>query len=112
MRSSVTAMEPDNFNAYYGRGQSLIKLERYDDAIESFSQAVKLRPDNEIAVFNLAYAYQKAGKYQDAIDNYLDASDLKETIRSYTNIAICYGKLGDKDAADEYYKKVNAMKKK
>ncbi len=108
----VTAMEPENFNAYYGRGQSLMKLGRYDDAAASFSQATKLRPDNEIAVFNLAFAYQKAGKYEEAIDSYLDASDLKETIRSYTNIAICYRKLGDKDAADEYYEKVNAMKKK
>lgn len=108
----VTAMEPDNFNAYYGHGQCLMKLGRYDDAIGSFSQAVKLRPDNEIAVFNLAFAYQKAGRYKEAIDSYLDASDLRETIRSYTNIAICYRKLGDKDAADEYYEKVNAMKKK
>lgn len=108
---SVTAMAPNDFNAYYGRGQSLIKLERFEDAIESFTAAVKLRPDNEIAVFNLAFAYQKAGEYKEAIDTYLDATDLRETIRSYTNIAICYGKLGDKDAADEYYKKVNAMKK-
>jgi tetratricopeptide (TPR) repeat protein len=108
----VTAMQPDNFNAYYGSGQSLMKLGRYDDAAEAFAKAVKLRPDNEIAVFNLAFAYQKAGRYNEAIDSYLDASDLKETIRSYTNIAICYRKLGDKDAADEYYEKVNAMKKK
>lgn len=108
----VTAMQPDNFNAFYGRGQSLMKLGRYDDAAEAFAKAVKLRPDNEIAVFNLAFAYQKAGRYNEAIDSYLDASDLKETIRSYTNIAICYRKLGDKDAADEYYEKVNAMKKK
>jgi tetratricopeptide (TPR) repeat protein len=106
----VAALEPENFNAFYGLGLSLSKLDRNDEAVDAFTSAVELEPDNEIAMFNLALALQKAGRYEDAIDAYLEASDLKETTRSYTNIAICYQNLGDKDAADEYYRRAHELK--
>ena len=39
------ALQPDHFDALYGKGLVLMKLDRYEDAAATFARALELRPD-------------------------------------------------------------------
>jgi tetratricopeptide (TPR) repeat protein len=106
----VVALDPDNYAARYNLGNSLMKLDRFEPAIEQFQNAVSLRPDNESAQYNLALALQKAGRYEEAIEQYERALELKETYRSYVNLAICYKEIEDIETSDMYYQKANELR--
>lgn len=51
-----------------GRGVAQLKLERHDEAIDSFEKALELESRNTTASYNLAAAYQESGRYDRAIE--------------------------------------------
>ena len=103
-------MDGSNYAAVYNLGNSLMKIDRYEDAVTQFRRALELRPGQELAQYNLALAYQKMGDYESAIENYELAIDLKETYRSYVNMAICYKELEDEETSDFFYGKANELR--
>ena len=52
-------------------------LGRYQDAIESCKQAIRIKPDYAEAHYNLGVAYANLGRYQDAIEAYKQAIRIK-----------------------------------
>lgn len=62
--------------AWNRKGEESSKAGKYNDAIESFKQALKLRPEFFDALMNLGAAYQHAGHIDEAIDSYKAASKL------------------------------------
>ena len=107
----VVALDPDNAAAHYNFGNTLVKLERHEEAIAEFEATLQREPDNELAQFNLAFCHQKLGEYTKAVENYELAIGMKETYRSYVNLAICYKALQDQETSDFYYAKANEFKK-
>ncbi|MFB0508607.1 MAG: tetratricopeptide repeat protein, partial [Thermodesulfobacteriota bacterium] len=55
-------------NEKYNQGLSYFQDDRYQEAIESFKQAIQLEPDSAEAHCNLGNCYIQLGRYQEAID--------------------------------------------
>lgn len=108
----VTAMDPQNVNAFYALGNAQSKVGKQDEAIAAYKAALGLQPDNHGASFGWALALQKKGDYEGAIERYEFTLEMRETYSSYVNIAICYANLGDQETSDEYYALANELKKK
>jgi CHAT domain-containing protein/Flp pilus assembly protein TadD len=64
-------LEPKNSAAWNIYGITLLMLEKYEDAITSFDQAIKLKPDNNIAQNNRSKAqqYQEVIAFDDKLDS-------------------------------------------
>ncbi|HKN82692.1 MAG TPA: serine/threonine-protein kinase, partial [Pyrinomonadaceae bacterium] len=50
----------------------------FDDAINAYSELVKLAPDSTPLYVDLGYAYEKDSKFDQALENYLKAIDLNK----------------------------------
>ncbi len=68
--------DPTNIDLWAGLGNVYLKSERWDDAIESYSEAVKLNPESAINQLRLGYVHCLKG---DAAQNELT----KQTFTSY-----------------------------
>lgn len=58
----------ETIDNYHNLGNSRLKQEKYDEAIEAYKQALRKDPGNEQTRYNLAYAKQKK-QQQDQQDN-------------------------------------------
>ena len=70
-------LQPDNVDAYISRGNAKGELERYQEAIADYSQALQLQPDNAYAYDHRGFAYFVLGQYRDAIADYDQALQLR-----------------------------------
>lgn len=79
------------------RGYVLFRLGRYDEAVTSYTTAIRITPDYTIALINKGDALMKLAKYQDAIDAYTKAmaSDAQANDLSLTQKAKTYKDMGD-----------------
>ena len=66
-------LAPDSLEAEIVRGQSLLFLEEFDKAIQSFLRARQKQPGNLDAILGLAYSYQEAGQLKEAEKYYRTA---------------------------------------
>jgi cytochrome c-type biogenesis protein CcmH/NrfG len=63
-----TESDPNNDSAWYCLGVAYNDLKRYDDAIEAFRQAIRIRPKNADAWYALGNAYNISGNHTDALE--------------------------------------------
>ena len=68
--------EPDNFEAYYYRGNCFLNLADYSSAIEEFVKAIEINPNYAEAFANLGQAYFYSKNYKMACKYYQKAHDL------------------------------------
>jgi tetratricopeptide (TPR) repeat protein len=54
---------PDYGSAYYNRGIAHIELGRYQQAIEDYNEAIKLKADDMEAYYNRGLAYLQQGNF-------------------------------------------------
>lgn len=71
----------EGWRAFHNRGVSMAMLGRYDEAIASFGEAIRLNPNYTNTRFNRAELWLELGKYEEAEQEYggvlqLDPSDL------------------------------------
>lgn len=60
--------EPRNANLHYYKGNTLHKLKRYEEALESFRAAVKLKPWEGAYYYGLASSYYAVGNGTEGIE--------------------------------------------
>lgn len=60
------AKNPDNDNAWVETGILLADLERYEEALVKFRQALKINPNSAAALFNTASALAQTGRHNEA----------------------------------------------
>jgi tetratricopeptide (TPR) repeat protein len=65
-------MDPQNAEAHFDLGQSLLMLGETDEALNQMKQAQALQPQRQDYKLRLAQSYQDWGKTREAIDTYLD----------------------------------------
>ena len=101
INSKDSSNDSDNAGAYNGRGATLSKLGKYEEAIKDFTQAIALKPDYATGYHNKAVALQYLERYEEAIQAFDKAIELKpddaETIKAkQTVLAKMMRKTSDK----------------
>ncbi len=97
--------------AWYWRGNVLIKLQRPEEALACYDQAISIKPDGWEAWYNKANLLAKLQKYEEAIASYERASASES--RKYAcwhSIAALLGKLQHYEEAIASYDRALAIK--
>ncbi len=85
-------------------GQQYIADEKYDEAIEAFTNVLEIDPGDELAYISLADAYAASGDLEQAVDVLEDARRaLPDSGEIVQELAETYIKLGDQMLEDEAY---------
>ncbi|MGD0571941.1 MAG: tetratricopeptide repeat protein [Sedimentisphaerales bacterium] len=89
---------------HYNLGCAYFEIGHYEDSIEAYKQAIKIKPDLAEAHYNLGVACGKLGRYQDAIEAYKQAIRIKpDYAEAYYNLGNAYSELGRyQEAINEY----------
>ena len=66
-------MDPNNAYAYYNRGISRDRASTFQEAIDDFSEAIRLMPGNSDFYHNRGFCYRKQGDFNAAIADYTEA---------------------------------------
>src|SRR5258708_2663966 len=78
------ALDPDNADAYYRRGNAYYKLNEYKKSIADYEKAIALDPDYAQAYYRRGNAYQALHKYDAIKDEYEKAiADYERAIADY-----------------------------
>ena len=98
----------DPATPHYERGEADYAAGKYKEAVEEFSEAVRLKPDWVQAHYALALSLTETEKLKEAIDEFkqvlkLDAKEDLKTL-SYYNMGNTYVDLGQYKEAIESYK--------
>ncbi|MEG4109446.1 tetratricopeptide repeat protein [Microcoleus sp. S13_C5] len=97
--------------AWYWRGNVLVKLQRLEEALACYDQAILIKPDNYEAWYNKASLLAKLQKYEEAIVCYERASSSES--RKYAcwhSIAALLGQLQHYEEAIASYDRALAIK--
>ncbi len=92
----IVARQPTE-DSYNLLGWDYLKLERYDDAISNFRQAVAINPDYARGYHNLGWAFMRLKRYEDALEAYgnipKDSADYDKMAGVYREIGLAYIRL-------------------
>jgi tetratricopeptide (TPR) repeat protein len=72
-------LRPNDPDTLRGKGNALIFLGRYEDALEAYDEALRLNPDDPRLPYNEAIALHTLGRFEDALAAYDAALDLRPT---------------------------------
>jgi tetratricopeptide (TPR) repeat protein len=85
----------DESQEWFDRGNELIGLGRYEDAIASYDRAIKINPDLHEAWSNRGVALVNLGRYEKAIASYDRAIKIKPDLHeTWYNRGVALGNLG------------------
>ena len=71
-------MEPSDSVAYYNKGNVLLGLKRFEEAIISYDEKIKLDPTHSGVYYNKGKALESLKKYQEANICYDKAKQLNK----------------------------------
>jgi cytochrome c-type biogenesis protein CcmH/NrfG len=101
----------DNAVAYNNLGNACLEFGRYQDAVESLKQALKIKPGFVNAYLGLGMAYVNLGKYQDAIEAYQQVIKIRpDLMEAYLNLGAVYRNVGRWQEAIETYREALRIK--
>ena len=103
------AVRADNFDAYELKAQALVNLEKYDDAIDEYVNALAINDIPRIWL-EIANLNRLNGDFDDALDVYDHA--LEKHARSFEikkGKALVYFDIGDYAECDEMFKQANSL---
>ncbi|MEK7250170.1 MAG: tetratricopeptide repeat protein [Bacteroidota bacterium] len=96
--------------AYNNFGMAQVEKRMYDEALQSFEKALKLRPDYGEAMWNMGIVYNKLGKTEKAIASYKRVIEIQpDYLDSYINLGTEYLNKGLVDSAIVTYKRALAV---
>jgi tetratricopeptide (TPR) repeat protein len=96
----VLALTPEHADALNNRSAALVQLERYEEARQSSSAALKLRPRHVDALYNRSNAQQALGLVEEAVLGYREALTLEPgRVDILNNLGLALRKLGNREDA-------------
>jgi tetratricopeptide (TPR) repeat protein len=103
---AITACDKTK-EAYIKQGVANVKLKKYNQAIEDFSQAIKLDPNNAEYYYKRGVTYGNLNQHQKAIEDFNEAIRLNpKYAEAYSNRGFVYMvKLDDKKKACSDWKR-------
>jgi tetratricopeptide (TPR) repeat protein len=103
--SHAIEVTQNNYIAHNDLGVAYLSLGRYQDALESCKQAIRIEPDYADAHNNLGNVYLSLGRWQYAIEAYKQAIKIKpDYADAHNNLGNAYLSLGRYQDALEAYK--------
>jgi tetratricopeptide (TPR) repeat protein len=79
LNDEAIKLKPSDYLAWFGRGNALKNLERYDYAIYSYEQALDLQPEFDLAWYNKAQCHGLQGDIDLALESLTQAANLNTT---------------------------------
>lgn len=102
----ATPEEKEEAEVLKNKGNDFMKSEKFSDAIECYSQALKLDNKNSVYYCNRAAAYSKLNKHKNAIEDCQRALTIDPLYsKAYGRMGIAYTALDDHESALECYRK-------
>jgi tetratricopeptide (TPR) repeat protein len=90
--------------AHYLLAWSYVKLDRDQEAVDSFNNAIRLNPKYALAYAGLGWTYNKMGKYNESIVACKTAIKIMPNLTdAHYNFAIAYNEIGNKSLAMKEY---------
>ena len=90
--------------------QSLLNLNRTDDAIKTYKQAIRLDPTNDSYHVNLGNIYFSVSRYDDAAAEYNQAVRLDPTSAlNWYSLGQAYNQTGNYAGAEQAFKKISGQ---
>jgi len=103
-------IDPEDLAAAYAFSKSLMKAERYKEALDLLKKVSEDHPTFVEPLANLAEAYLETKQYQDAINTFNKVNQLDSTItNTYLGIARAYQGLKKYDMAEQNFKKLISL---
>jgi len=92
-------------------GAALQSIGRFDEAIDSYNQAIQIYPNNPDTHYNLGFAFQNLSEFDNAVNSYNKAIQLKpDYVDAYGNLGNALKELGRLDDSIHSYNKVIQLK--
>jgi tetratricopeptide (TPR) repeat protein len=99
-----------DFDYYHNLGLTYGKTGKYQEAVDAYKQAIKIKPDAD-AYRNLGIAYNDLGKHQEAVDAYKQAIKIKPDFAdAHYNLGKTYRYLSKHQEAADAYKQAIKIK--
>ena len=101
-----TPEEKEEAELLKNKGNEFMKAEKFSDALECYTQALKLDCNNSVFFCNRAAAYSKLNKHVKAIEDCEKALAIDpQYSKAYGRMGIAYTALNDHESAMECYRK-------
>jgi len=108
---AILRIVPTHSDAHNNLGICLQKMNKLNEAVTSFKQAILLRPNFPMAYNNLGVTLKIQSKLDEAKDVYKKAIEMKPDFAlAYNNLGDIYEKLEKLDEAEDCYKKAIELK--
>lgn len=102
---------PSDHEAHYNLGNTLLFLNRLDEAEASYQRALRIRPDDADAYFNLGNTFRSQGRLDKAAASYLKALQIRpDHAEVYGNLGNILQELGRLDEAEASYRRALQLK--
>ena len=91
----LTELLPDSAVAHNQLGVALLEAHRDQEALKSFTTALKLKPGDPVMMVNAGFIYVRLGKFKEAIELFEAAKGAKEIADHedyYVNLGYSYAK--------------------
>ena len=99
-----------NANSYFNRGQLLLTLKLYDNAVKDFTTSLKLDSSNPYAYFYRGVSNILNSKPLSSIEDFNQAIKLDELdFDAYLGLAIAYNSLGNVEKAKLYFERAKSI---
>ena len=104
-------LEPQDAEAHYNLGNTLMGLGRLEEAEASYKQTIALKPDFVLALSNLGMTLQALGRLEEAEASYRHAIALKsDYAEAHSNLGNTLQALGRLEEAEASYRQAIALK--
>ena len=108
--AALTRTNPSRADAHIAKGQHELQLSRFDAAIESFREAIRIDPESVTARLGLADALRFARRNEEAIAAYREVIERDGQIgEAYRGLGTCLLLLEQLDAALPQFRKAAAL---
>jgi Tfp pilus assembly protein PilF len=108
---TIEAVPQNNWLAFNNLGLACSRHGRYNEAIEAYKQAIKIKPNLAESYTNLGAAYANLGHLSEAIDAFKMAAQIDPDLaEAHYNLGYAYAKLGRYTEAIDIYKQAIGIK--